>query len=56
MGNASCRDRVNLAVKGIEEVDEVTLKVSWRFSCIVTAPWKPLLATTGAVLLGRPPR
>lgn len=31
-----------------EEIDDLNLKVSWRFRCILDLPWRPILAAAGA--------
>jgi hypothetical protein len=44
-----CREDVKCDVTNWEELDDLKLKVSWRFSCILNLPWKPLLAAAGAI-------
>ena len=39
---------VKVKVTSFEEIDERTLKVSWRFSCLLKVPWNPVLAAAGA--------
>jgi hypothetical protein len=45
----SCRQDVKVQVTGWEELGEYSVKVSWKFSCILELPWKPILAAAGAL-------
>jgi hypothetical protein len=44
-----CRENVKLNVTGVEDNDDGSLTVSWRFSCILAVPWRPLLAAAGTL-------
>lgn len=49
----ACRSDVVVDITKWEEIDDLSLKVSWRFRCILDLPWRPILAAAGAPHLFR---
>ena len=43
---AACREDINLEVSGWEE-RETELETKWRFSALLSLPWRPRLAASG---------
>lgn len=44
--SVACREDINLEVSGWEE-RETELETKWRFSALLSLPWRPRLAASG---------